>query len=75
LQQLHWRVSNDVFANAALCARDNKDNLRKVNTWKDRLELVESEAMPSVSQPGDLGLTPGGAAPRPADKPHQMAGG
>lgn len=53
LQQLHWRIDNDVFAATRLCDADSSD-LAKVGSWKDRFEEITSEAMPTVAQPGDL---------------------
>jgi len=52
LQQLHWRISNDVFAATKLCL-DNSD-LEKVGSWKDRFEQIANEATPIIAQPGDL---------------------
>jgi hypothetical protein len=54
LQQLHWRVGNDVFAATKLCAVDTPD-IQKIGTWKDRFEKITNDAMPMTSQPGDLG--------------------
>jgi hypothetical protein len=51
LQQLHWRVGNDVFAATHLCI-DNAD-LGKVGAWKYRFEEITNEAMPSITRPGD----------------------
>src|SRR6187551_886865 len=33
LQQLHWRVNNDVLSNPKLCDREDIENLNKVNSW------------------------------------------
>ena len=54
LQQLHWRVGNDVFAATQLCVRENNTDLGKIGAWKDRFEEITNEAMPSVAKPGDL---------------------
>jgi hypothetical protein len=54
LQQLHWRVGNDVFAATSLCAPGENPDLQKVGAWKYRFEEITSEAMPSVAKPGDL---------------------
>jgi hypothetical protein len=56
LQQLHWRVGNDVFAATSLCDIGKNDDLEKVGAWKFRFEEITNEAMPSVAKPGDLGL-------------------
>jgi hypothetical protein len=53
LQQLHWRVGNDVFAATDLCV-GNQD-LGKVGAWKYRFEEITNEAMPTIARPGDLG--------------------
>jgi hypothetical protein len=53
LQQLHWRVGNDVFAATDLCKNDQ--DLGKVGAWKYRFEEITNEAMPSISKPGDIG--------------------
>jgi hypothetical protein len=55
LQQLHWRVGNDVFAATNLCATGENLDLQKVGAWKYRFEEITNEAMPSVAKPGDLG--------------------
>jgi fluoride ion exporter CrcB/FEX len=52
LQQLHWRVGNDVFAATDLCKNDQ--DLGKVGAWKYRFEEITNEAMPSISKPGDI---------------------
>jgi hypothetical protein len=54
LQQLHWRVGNDVFAATNLCATGENPDLQKVGAWKFRFEEITNEAMPSVAKPGDL---------------------
>jgi hypothetical protein len=54
LQQLHWRVGNDVFAATNLCATGENSDLQKVGAWKFRFEEITNEAMPSVAKPGDL---------------------
>jgi hypothetical protein len=54
LQQLHWRVGNDVFAATNLCATGENPDLQKVGAWKYRFEEITNEAMPSVAKPGDL---------------------
>jgi hypothetical protein len=54
LQQLHWRVGNDVFAATKLCATGENSDLAKVGAWKYRFEEITNEAMPSVAKPGDL---------------------
>jgi hypothetical protein len=54
LQQLHWRVGNDVFAATSLCATGANPDLQKVGAWKYRFEEITNEAMPSVAKPGDL---------------------
>jgi hypothetical protein len=59
LQQLHWRVGNDVFAATALCV-GNQD-LGKVGAWKYRFEEITNEAMPTVARPGDIGVVNPGA--------------
>jgi hypothetical protein len=61
LQQLHWRVGNDVFAATDLCA-GNQD-LGKVGAWKYRFEEITNEAMPSIAKPGDIGSVNPGAKP------------
>jgi hypothetical protein len=53
LQQLHWRIGNDVFAATELCKEESKD-LQKVESWKDRFEQIANDAMPVISQPEDL---------------------
>ncbi len=58
LQQLHWRVGNDVFAATDLCV-GNQD-LAKVGAWKYRFEEITNEAMPTVARPGDLGVANSG---------------
>lgn len=62
LQQLHWRIDNDVFATTNLCDPGNTD-LAKVGSWKDRFEKITDEAMPVVAQPGDLRQLPGATPP------------
>jgi len=59
LQQLHWRVGNDVFAATDLCV-GNQD-LAKVGAWKYRFEEISNEAMPSIAKPGDIGAVNPGA--------------
>ena len=54
LQQLHWRVGNDVFAATSLCATGENPDLGKVGDWKYRFEEITNEALPSVAKPGDL---------------------
>jgi hypothetical protein len=54
LQQLHWRVGNDVFAATSLCATGENPDLQKVGAWKYRFEEITNEALPSVAKPGDL---------------------
>jgi hypothetical protein len=54
LQQLHWRVGNDVFAATSLCATGENPDLQKAGAWKYRFEEITNEAMPSVAKPGDL---------------------
>ncbi len=54
LQQLHWRVGNDVFAATSLCAPGENPDLKKVGDWKYRFEEITNEALPSVAKPGDL---------------------
>jgi hypothetical protein len=54
LQQLHWRVGNDVFAATSLCATGENLDLQKVGAWKYRFEEITNEALPSVAKPGDL---------------------
>ena len=54
LQQLHWRVGNDVFAATNLCTTGENSDLQKVGAWKARFEEITNEAMPSVAKPGDL---------------------
>jgi hypothetical protein len=51
LQQLHWRVGNDVFAATQLCT---EGDLPKIESWKDRFEKIANDAMPTISQPEDL---------------------
>jgi hypothetical protein len=58
LQQLHWRVGNDVFAATSLCEGKNNPDLQKVGAWKDRFEAITSEAMPNIANPGDLRQNP-----------------
>jgi hypothetical protein len=55
LQQLHWRVGNDVFAATSLCVTGENPDLEKVGAWKFRFEEITNEALPSVAKPGDLG--------------------
>ena len=55
LQQLHWRVGNDVFAATSLCAAGENLDLQKVGAWRYRFEEITNEALPSVAKPGDLG--------------------
>jgi hypothetical protein len=55
LQQLHWRVGNDVFAATSLCDAGENPDLKKVGAWKFRFEEITNEALPSVAKPGDLG--------------------
>jgi hypothetical protein len=55
LQQLHWRVGNDVFAATSLCVTGENSDLQKVGAWKYRFEEISNEALPSVAKPGDLG--------------------
>jgi hypothetical protein len=59
LQQLHWRVGNDVFAATDLCKND--EDLGKVGAWKYRFEEISNEAMPNVAKPGDIGVVNPGA--------------
>jgi hypothetical protein len=59
LQQLHWRVGNDVFAATDLCV-GNQD-LGKVGAWKYRFEQITNEAMPTIAKPGDVGAVNPGA--------------
>ncbi len=54
LQQLHWRVGNDVFAATSLCETGKNPDLQKVGDWKFRYEEITNEALPSVAKPGDL---------------------
>jgi hypothetical protein len=54
LQQLHWRVGNDVFAATQLCDQNSNTDLGKVGSWKDRFEEITNEAMPNIAKPGDL---------------------
>jgi hypothetical protein len=54
LQQLHWRVGNDVFAATSLCATSVNPDLGKIGDWKYRFEEITNEALPSVAKPGDL---------------------
>jgi hypothetical protein len=49
LQQLHWRVGNDVLAATDLCKNDQ--DLGKVGAWKYRFEEITNEAMPNISKP------------------------
>jgi hypothetical protein len=58
LQQLHWRVDNDVFAATLLCVDQHNTDLVKVGAWKDRLEEISDEAMPSLAKPEDLRKNP-----------------
>jgi hypothetical protein len=51
LQQLHWRIGNDVFAATELC---REGDLQKVESWKDRFEQIANDAVPTISQPEDL---------------------
>jgi hypothetical protein len=53
LQQLHWRINNDVFAATELCNPASTD-LGKIGSWKDRFEAITNEAMLSITQPGDV---------------------
>lgn len=69
LQQLHWRIDNDVFAATKLCDPDSTD-LAKVQSWKDRYEKISDEAMPTVAQPGDLRQPD---APMASEKPIETA--
>ena len=54
LQQLHWRVGNDVFAATNRCAAGENLDLQKVGAWRYRFEEITNEALPSVAKPGDL---------------------
>ncbi len=64
LQQLHWRIVSDVVSTRDLCgnmpAREQQDH---VNAWKERLEQVLNEAMPSFAKPGDVRFGPNAPAP------------
>jgi hypothetical protein len=66
LQQLHWRVGNDVFAATSLCEGKDNPDLAKVGDWKDRFEEIWNEAMPSVAKPGDIRQNP--SASRPTER-------
>lgn len=70
LQQLHWRIDNDVFAATKLCDPNSSD-LAKVESWKDRFEKIADEAMPTIAQPGDLRQAAGAPGP---EKPVQQVG-
>jgi hypothetical protein len=72
LQQLHWRIVSDVMSTRNLCSDlPAKEQQDRVNAWKERLEQVLNEAMPSFAKPGDVRIGP--SAPNP-DKPPNPGG-